>query len=119
MHAFIAKPLLGTGEQLFEDPLPCLVMDNELSNAVALGRGVLRVAPHIEIQPCAIAQENIAAAAPGNDPPEQVAGDLVRAQPTLPSQGAGDAVLVLDPEDPSLHADNLTGPARRSAVACR
>jgi hypothetical protein len=95
--------------ELLEDPLPRLVVDHQLAHAVALGRGVLRVAAHVEVEASAVGQEDVAAASPRHDPSEQVAGDLVGAQPSLAARGAGDAVLVLDPEDPTLHG--LTVPA--------
>src|SRR5204863_10084455 len=34
---------------------------------------------------------------------EQVARDLIRAEPALPAQRAGDAVLVLQTKDPAIH----------------
>ena len=57
----------------------------------------------VEVEPGAVAQEDVAAAAPADDLAEQVTGDLVRRETALPLEGAGDAVLVLDPEDPPVH----------------
>ena len=34
VHAFVAEALLGTCEELFEDPLPCLVVHDEFTHAV-------------------------------------------------------------------------------------
>ena len=78
VHAFVAEALLGTGEELFEDPLPCLVVHDELTHAVALGRGVLGVAADVEVEPSAVGEEDVAAATPRHHPTEEVSGDFVR-----------------------------------------
>ena len=46
-------------------------------------------------------------------------GDLVGTQATLAAQGAGDAVLALDPEDPAIHARTVTAAAPTSPPAAR
>ena len=124
--ALLAQALLGADQQLLEDPLPRLVVDDEVVDRVALGRGVLGVGADVEVQPGAVGQEHVAAAAPGHDPPEQVAGHLVGAEPPLPAERAGDAVLVLEPEDAALHRAHGTGggygvmrtsPSQRPAAA--
>src|SRR6185312_15439992 len=74
---------------------------------VALGGGVLGVAADVEVEAGAVAQEDVRAAPPGDHPPEQVAGDLVRGEPALALEGARDAVLGLDAEDPSVHEPRL------------
>src|SRR5262249_58319668 len=51
----------------------------------------------------AVAQRAVAPASPRLPPPEQVPGLIVRRQPPLPPERAGDAVLVLESEDPSVH----------------
>ena len=61
------------------------------------------MAADVEVEPGAVLEEHVAAATPGHDPPEQVAGHLVGAEAALPPQRAGDAVLVLEPEDPAIH----------------
>ena len=99
-----AQPLLGRLHEALEDPLPRLVVDDEVVDGVALGRRVLGVAADVEVQPGAVLEEDVARPAPRHDPPEQVPRDLVRAQPALPAEGAGDAVLVLESEDPAFHA---------------
>ena len=50
VHAFVAEALLGTCEELFEDPLPALPHD-EFTHAVTFGRGVLGVAADVEVEP--------------------------------------------------------------------
>src|SRR5712691_8611020 len=62
---------------------------------------------HIEIEAGAVAQEDVTAPPPGHHAPEQVARHLVGRQPLLPSEGAGDAVLSLDPEYPPVHISKL------------
>ena len=106
VHAFVAEALLGTGEELFEDPLPCLVVHDEFTHAVTFGRGVLGVAADVEVEPGPVRKEDVAAATPRHHPAEEVSGDFVGTQAPLAAQGAGDAVFVLDTEDPSLHAAN-------------
>ena len=116
MHAFVTEALLGASEELFEDPLPCLVVHDELTHAVAFGRGVLGVAADVEVEPSPVGEEDVAAAAPRHHPSEEVSGDFVRTQSPLAAQGTGDAVFVLDAEDPSLHAANLTSSSTMGAV---
>ena len=105
--ALVVQPLLGVEQQPLEDPLPRLVVGDQLDHVVALGRGVLRVAADVEVEPGAVAQEDVAAAPPADHLAEQVARHLVRAQPALALERARDAVLVLDPEDPPVHAVTL------------
>ena len=83
---------------------PALSWTTRSCDRVALGGGVLGVAADVEVEAGAVLEEHVARAAPRHDPAEQVAGDLVGAEPALAAQGAGDAVLVLEPEDPALHA---------------
>ena len=105
--ALLAEPLLGAADQALEVALPRLVVDDEILDRVALGRGVLGVAADVEVEAGAVLEEHVARAAPRHDAAEQVAGDLVGAQPALAAQRAGDAVLVLEPEDASIHVVRL------------
>src|SRR5699024_1277416 len=61
----------------------------------------------VEVQAGAVAEEDVAAAPPADDLAEQVARDLVGAQPPLALERARHAVLVLDPEDPPVHEPSL------------
>ena len=97
--ALFTKSLLGRHEQALEDPLPRLVVHHHVVEAVALGRGVLGVRAHVEVQPRTVLQEHVAAAPPTDHAPEQVAGDFIGTQPALTAQGARDAVLVLEAVD--------------------
>ena len=117
--ALFGQPLLGVDQQALEDPLAGLVVDDELGEVVALGGGVLGVAADVEVEPAAVAQEDVGAAPPGDHPPEQVAGDLVRGEPALPLEGARDAVLGLDAEDPSVHVRSLGAGADAPARSAR
>ena len=101
--ALVVQPLLGVEQQPLEHPLPRLVVGDQLGDVVALRRGVLGVAADVEVEPGAVAQEDVARPAPADDLAEQVAGDLVGTQPALPLERARDAVLVLDAEDPPVH----------------
>ena len=122
--ALVVQPLLGVEEQPLEDPLPRLVVGDQLDDVVALRGGVLGVAADVEVEPGAVAQEDVAAAAPADDLAEQVAGHLVGAQPALALERARDAVLVLDAEDPPVHTPTLrveraTDASHRCQPACR
>ena len=105
--ALFVQPPLGVDEQALQDPLAGLVVDDQLAHGVALGRGVLRVRADVQVQPGAVAQEDVAGAPPGHDAAEEVAGDLVRGQATLTAERAGDAVFVFESEDPPVHDDHL------------
>ena len=102
--AFLAQPPLGLHQQAFEDALPRLVVGDEVEDVVALRGGVLGVAAHVEVEPGPVLEEHVAAASPGHDPAEQVPGDLVGREPPLTAEHARDPVLVLEPEDPPVHA---------------
>src|SRR5207248_7998857 len=90
--------------QAFERALPRLVVGDEIDEVVALRGGVLGVAANVEVEAGAVLEEDVGAAAPGDDAAEQVTRDFVRAQPALAAERARDAVLVLDPVDPPVHA---------------
>ena len=81
--AVLAQPPLGVDHEALEDPLPGPVVDDQLADVVALGGGVLGVRADVEVQPSAVAQEDVARAAPGDDLAEQVAGHLVGGQLAL------------------------------------
>ena len=106
--ALVGQPLLGVDQQVLEHPLAGPVMGDQLHQVVALGGGVLGVAAHIEVQPRAVAQENVRTAAPGHHPAEQVARDLVRGQPPVPVERAGHTEFRLDSHDSSLHVFETT-----------
>ena len=113
--AFLAQALLGAAHEALEDALPRLVVDHEVGDRVALGGGVLGVAADVEVEAGAVLEEDVAGATPAHDPAEQVAGDLVGAEPALAAEGARDAVLVLESEDASLHRREASAAhARRS-----
>ena len=107
--ALVGQPLLGVDQQVFQHPLAGAVVGDELHQAVALGGRILRVAPDVEVQPRAVAKEDIGAAAPRHHPAEQVAGNLVGAQPAMAVEGAGHTEFGLDAHDSPLHLTELTG----------
>src|SRR4051794_22640369 len=82
-------------------------MDNEVDDRVAFGGGVLRVTADIQVQPCAVLQEDVAAATPGDDPAEEVPSDLVGRESALAAERARDAVLVLQAHDSPVHTASL------------
>ena len=111
--ALLAQTGLGGDDQVLQDPLAGLVVDHEVADRVAFGRGVLGVAAHVEVEPGAVLEEHVGGAAPGHDPAEQVARHLVWAQAALAAEGAGNAVLVLQAEDASIHVGALCLPIGR------
>ena len=58
--AFLVQPPLGVDQQALEDPLPGLVVRDEVHEVVALGRRVLRVGADVEVEPRAVAEEHVA-----------------------------------------------------------
>ncbi len=107
--AFVRESLLGVDQQVFQNALAGAVVGDQLDQVVALGGGVLGVAAHVEVQPRAVAQEDVGAAAPRHHPPEQIAGNLVGAEPTVAVERAGDTEFGLDAHDSSLHVIERTG----------
>src|SRR5580693_1400604 len=105
--AFVGEPLLGVDEQVFQHPLAGTVVGDQLHQAVAFGGGIFRMAAHVEVQPCAVAQENVGAATPGDHPAEQVAGHLVRRQASMTVECAGDTEFGLDAHNPPLHNSSV------------
>src|SRR5205807_5492078 len=76
----------------------------EVLDGVALRGGVLGVTADVEIEAGAVLEEHVAAASPRHHTAEQVAGDLVGAEPALAAQGAGDPVFVLQAEYAPIHS---------------
>jgi hypothetical protein len=76
--ALVVQALLRVDEQALQDPLAGTVVHHHVGHRVTLGRGVLRVRSDVQIETGAVAEEDVARPAPGDDPAEQVAGDLVR-----------------------------------------
>ena len=103
----LLETLLGPADQSLEDPLPCLVVGDDVLEGVALGGGELGMGSDVEIEPGAVLEKDVGRPPPGHHPTEEISGDLVRAEPSLPPKGAGDPVLVLDPEDASIHLSRL------------
>src|SRR3546814_1654626 len=101
------EPGLGVDEKPLQDPLPRVVVCDELVDVIALGGGIFRVRADVEVEPGAVAQEDVAAPPPRDDLAEQIAGNLIGAQPALPLERARDAVLVLDSEDPDRKSTRL------------
>ena len=63
--------------------------------------------PDVEIETGAVFEEHVRRSTPGHHPAEEVPGHLVRAETSLTAQCAGDAVFVLEPEDPAVHEIRL------------
>src|SRR5215467_6698893 len=101
--AFFSQSGVRVEQQPLQDALACLVVGYQIDQAVALWCCVLGVAADVQIEPRAVTQEDVAAAAPGHDPAEQVPGHLVRREPPLAAKSAGDAVLVFQPENAPVH----------------
>ena len=80
----LGQPLLGVDDQVLEDPFAGPVVVDQLHQVVALGGRVLRVRSDVEVDPRSVAQEDVAAPAPGHDAAEQIARHLVGGQPSVP-----------------------------------
>src|SRR5690606_19228166 len=107
--ALLTEPPLRIDLETLQNPLTGLVMRHQIDDAVALRRRVLRVTANVQVQPRPIAKEHVAATTPRHHPPEQIPRHLVRRQPPLTPEGAGDAVLVLQPENAPVHTMTLCG----------
>src|SRR5215467_10861052 len=103
LNAVFPQARLGLVPEVVDDPLTRLVVDDELSDVIALGRRVLGVEPGVEVEARAVLEEDVRVAGAGDDLLEQVPRDVVGRQTTLAVQGAGETVLVLEAEDPALH----------------
>jgi len=101
--ALVVQAFLRVDEQPLEDALAGPVVHDHVRHRVALGRGVLGVGAHVEVEPGAVAEEDIAGSSPGDDPAEKVAGDLVGRQAPLATVRAGHSVLGLESEDAPVH----------------
>src|SRR6202034_4283340 len=77
---FLPQPRLCPGDQLGEDPLPRLVVHDDVADLVALGRGVLGVAADIEVEAGAVLQEDVWPTPPRGETPEQGARPLRKAE---------------------------------------
>src|SRR5207244_3309501 len=71
--ALLPQALLGRQKQVLEDPLPRLVMDDQIEHRVALGGGVLRVTPDVEVEAGAVLEEYVARPAPADPPAKEAA----------------------------------------------
>jgi len=65
------------------------------------------MATDVQVQPCAIAQENVGAAAPRDHPSKQVAGYFVGRQTAMTVESAGDAEFGFDAHDSPLHNSSV------------
>ena len=113
--ALVGQPLLGVDQQVLEHPLACAIVGDQLHEAVAFGGRILRVAADVQVEPRAVAEEHVGAAAPRHHTAEQIARHLVGAQPPMPMKGAGHTEFGLDAHDPPLHLIELTGWFRLAA----
>src|SRR5262247_608959 len=108
--AILTQPLLRLVEEILHDALPRLVVDDEIGDVVALGSGVLGMEPRVEVEPRPVLQEDVGIARTRDDLLEEVAGDVVGREAPLAVEGAGQAVLVFEAEDATLHVGiSLTG----------
>ena len=114
----LAEPLLGLVQEVLHDALARLVVDDQVGDVVALGRGVLGMEAGVEVEPRAVLQEDVGVAGARDDLLEEVPRDVVGRQAALAVQGAGEAVLVLEAEDPALH-EGPQGSGERLAARIR
>src|SRR5262249_35074423 len=101
--AVLAQALLRLMEEVLDDSLARLVVDDELGDVVAFRGRVLGMEPGVEVEPGAVLEEHVGVARAGDDLLEEIARDVVGAEAALTVERAGEAVLVLEAEDPALH----------------
>jgi hypothetical protein len=58
--ALLPQPLLGRQQQVLEDPLPRLVVGDQIGDRVAFGRGVLGVAADVQVETGPVLEEHVA-----------------------------------------------------------
>jgi hypothetical protein len=105
----LLETLLGTPYQALEDPLSRLVVGDDVFEVVALGGCELGVGADIEIETGPVLEKHVRRPPPGDDTPKEITGDLIGAETTLAPQGAGDPVLIFEPEDATIHNGRLSG----------
>jgi len=106
-NTLLGESRLGVDQQFFEHTLTGTVVIDQLDEAVALGRRVLRVRTHIQVQAGSVTEEDVGAATPRHDTTEEVTSNLVGAQSPVPVKGAGNAEFRLDTHDSSLHTSTV------------
>src|SRR6266536_1189648 len=111
--ALFALAGLGRGTPALAHASDATVVADEPPPRVTLARGVLGVGADVQVQPGAVLEEHVGRPSPRHHPAEQVAGDLVRGQPALPTERAGNPVLVLEAKDAPVHWLILLAPDRR------
>ena len=84
--ALLAEPGLGPGRPAGRGSTPPPCRGSPGRRWVALGGGVLGVAADVEVEAGPVLQEDVGGAAPADHPAEEVAGDLVGAQPALAAE---------------------------------
>src|SRR5207245_4410535 len=94
---------LGLVPEVLDEALTGLVVAHQLGDVVALGRRVLGVESRVQIQPGAVLEEHVGVTGARDHSLEEVASDVVGGQAALAVEHTGEAVLVLEPEDPALH----------------
>ena len=82
---------------------PALSWMHQIGDVVALRGGVLGMEAGVEVEARPVLQEDVGVAGARDDLLEEVSRDVVGRQAALAVQGAGQAVLVLEAEDPALH----------------
>jgi hypothetical protein len=63
-NTFFFETLLGPGHEPFEDPLPCLVMGDDVLDAVAFRCGVLGVRSHVQVEAGPVLQKDVGRPSP-------------------------------------------------------
>ena len=84
-------------------------MGNHGQQRVALRGGIFRVATNVEVEAGTVLEEDVRGSTPTHHPSEEIAGHFIRTQPPLPTQNAGNPILILDAKDPALHLVTLVG----------
>ena len=117
VHALVVKSLLCLDYKPLKDSLSGPIVSDQVRDVVAFRGGVFRMASNIQVQPRTVGEKHIATSTPGDNATEEVAGYFIGAEPSLPVEGAGDAVLRLQTEDAPVHGITLRLRYRFPAVS--
>ena len=100
-NVLFGETFLGVMLELFEYALTGAVVNHDIVQRIAFRGRIFGMGAHVQIEPGSVVQEHVRTAAPGDDLAKEISSDLVGAQTALSAQGARDAVLGLQSEDPS------------------
>ena len=100
---FLTQPLLRRRQAGLQQPLARLVVDHEVRNVVALGRGVFGMAAGVLIEPRAVDEKGVGGPAVGNQAFEDIAQHLLHREIDAPVRGEDQPIFIFEAEDSRFH----------------